>query len=237
MQHGGREEGRERGRSGGHGGQHRRGTIPSPRCFTPRPQDGKPIPGLARHLSVTAEQVIHRRVMARPPTAIEWDADAAVTHLFTAHYRPMVRLASLLLHDRGLAEEIVQDAYVALHGRWRRLRDADKAAGLPAGAGRQPLPLGAAAPQGGRRAPGRRAAAGRRAERRGGGDRPAHPGRGRRGPAQAADPAAGGDRAALLRRPVGGGHRRGHGGEPGRGQEPHQPRRRRPQAQTLGQLS
>ena len=67
--------------------------------------------------------------MARPPTAIEWDADAAVTHLFTAHYRPMVRLASLLLHDRGLAEEIVQDAYVALHGRWRRLRDADKAVG------------------------------------------------------------------------------------------------------------
>jgi RNA polymerase sigma-70 factor (sigma-E family) len=67
--------------------------------------------------------------MARPPAAIEWDADAAVTHLFTAHYRPMVRLASLLLHDRGMAEEIVQDAYVALHRHWRRLRDADKALG------------------------------------------------------------------------------------------------------------
>ena len=67
--------------------------------------------------------------MARPPAAIEWDADAAVTHLFTAHYRPMVRLASLLLHDRGMAEEIVQDAYVALHRHWRRLRDADKAVG------------------------------------------------------------------------------------------------------------
>jgi RNA polymerase sigma-70 factor (sigma-E family) len=56
-----------------------------------------------------------------------WDADAAVTHLFTAHYRPLVRLAALLLHERGMAEEIVQDAYVALHGRWGRLRDADKA--------------------------------------------------------------------------------------------------------------
>jgi RNA polymerase sigma-70 factor (sigma-E family) len=59
--------------------------------------------------------------------APRWDADAAVTHLFTAHYRPLVRLASLLLHERATAEEIVQDAYVALHGRWGRLRDADKA--------------------------------------------------------------------------------------------------------------
>ncbi|MFC0528553.1 SigE family RNA polymerase sigma factor [Phytohabitans kaempferiae] len=61
------------------------------------------------------------------PTAEAWAADEAVTHLFTAHYRPLVRLATLLLHDSGRAEEIVQDSYVALHGHWRRLRDADKA--------------------------------------------------------------------------------------------------------------
>lgn len=78
---------------------------------------------------MTAEHVIPGRVMARPPVAFEWDADAAVTHLFTAHYRPMVRLAVLLLHDREAAEEIVQDAYVALHGRWGRLRDPDRALG------------------------------------------------------------------------------------------------------------
>jgi RNA polymerase sigma-70 factor (sigma-E family) len=77
---------------------------------------------------VTAELTLPGRVMSHP-SATQWDADAAVTHLFTAHYRPMVRLASLLLHERGLAEEIVQDAFVALHGRWRRLRDADKALG------------------------------------------------------------------------------------------------------------
>lgn len=59
--------------------------------------------------------------------ASTWDADAAVTHLFTAHYRPLVRLATLLLREPGAAEEIVQDAYVALHTNWRRLRDADKA--------------------------------------------------------------------------------------------------------------
>ncbi len=61
----------------------------------------------------------------RPST--EWDADQAVTHLFGAHYRPMVRLASLLLHERGRAEEVVQDAYVRLHARWHKLRDPDKA--------------------------------------------------------------------------------------------------------------
>jgi RNA polymerase sigma-70 factor (sigma-E family) len=56
-----------------------------------------------------------------------WTADDAVTHLFAAHYRPLVRLATLLLHEAGLAEEIVQDAYVALHRHWRGVRDADKA--------------------------------------------------------------------------------------------------------------
>ena len=56
-----------------------------------------------------------------------WAADEAVTRLFAAHYRPLVRLATLLLREPGMAEEIVQDAYVALHSRWWRLRDADKA--------------------------------------------------------------------------------------------------------------
>lgn len=56
-----------------------------------------------------------------------WTADDAVTRLFAAHYRPLVRLATLLLHEPGVAEEIVQDAYVALHRRWHALRDADKA--------------------------------------------------------------------------------------------------------------
>ncbi|MBF9134544.1 SigE family RNA polymerase sigma factor [Plantactinospora sp. S1510] len=63
----------------------------------------------------------------RQPVPRQWAADEAITRLFAAHYRPLVRLATLLLHDQGAAEEIVQDGYVALHGRWSRLRDADKA--------------------------------------------------------------------------------------------------------------
>lgn len=57
------------------------------------------------------------------------DADAALTSLFGAHYAGLVRLAALLVRNSGEAEEIVQDAFVAMHGRWSRLREPDKAAG------------------------------------------------------------------------------------------------------------
>ena len=38
-----------------------------------------------------------------------------------------MRLAVLLVRDVGTAEEVAQDAFVAMHGRWGRLRDNDKA--------------------------------------------------------------------------------------------------------------
>lgn len=57
----------------------------------------------------------------------DWSADEAVTQLYSAHYAALVRLATMLLHDQGRAEEVVQDAFVAVHGRWRRLKDPDKA--------------------------------------------------------------------------------------------------------------
>jgi RNA polymerase sigma-70 factor (sigma-E family) len=57
------------------------------------------------------------------------DADAAVTALYVAHYRSLVRLAVLLVDDEGTAEEVVQDAYVRMHGSWRRLRDPQAAVG------------------------------------------------------------------------------------------------------------
>jgi RNA polymerase sigma-70 factor (sigma-E family) len=57
------------------------------------------------------------------------DADAALTALYTAHYRSLVRLASLLLDDVGASEEVVQDAYVKMHGAWRRIREPEAAIG------------------------------------------------------------------------------------------------------------
>ncbi len=64
---------------------------------------------------------------ASPVAERAWDADEAVTQLYAAQYRSLVRLAALLLRDVAGAEEVVQDAFVAMHGSWRRLRDPDKA--------------------------------------------------------------------------------------------------------------
>ncbi|KRE95094.1 RNA polymerase subunit sigma-24 [Nocardioides sp. Soil774] len=55
------------------------------------------------------------------------DADAAVEAMYAAHWRQLVRLSALLVHDQAAAEDVVQDAFVAMHGRWSRLRDSDKA--------------------------------------------------------------------------------------------------------------
>jgi len=49
------------------------------------------------------------------------DADNALEQLYAAHYGGLVRMAVLLLRDQGLAEDVVQDAYVAVHGRWDRI--------------------------------------------------------------------------------------------------------------------
>jgi len=56
-----------------------------------------------------------------------WEADREVTALYLAHYRPLVRVAALLVQDLATAEEIVQDSFVAVHAAWRRLPDADHA--------------------------------------------------------------------------------------------------------------
>ena len=60
-------------------------------------------------------------------TATEWSADRAVTELYSEHYRALVRLAAMLVRDTPTAEEVVQDAFVAMHGGWQRLRDTGKA--------------------------------------------------------------------------------------------------------------
>jgi RNA polymerase sigma-70 factor (sigma-E family) len=61
------------------------------------------------------------------PVSEGWSADTAVGEMYAAHYRSLVRLSVLLVRDVETAEEVVQDAFVAMHGRWRRLREPDKA--------------------------------------------------------------------------------------------------------------
>lgn len=50
-------------------------------------------------------------------------ADEGVTELYAATWSSFVRLGWLLVRDERVAEEIVQDAFVALHGKWDTIRD------------------------------------------------------------------------------------------------------------------
>lgn len=56
-----------------------------------------------------------------------WEADKALTELYAVHWHTLVRLAWLLVHQQHVAEEIVQDAFIAMHARWNRLEDPDRA--------------------------------------------------------------------------------------------------------------
>jgi RNA polymerase sigma-70 factor (sigma-E family) len=60
---------------------------------------------------------------AEPPPAGRVD----VPTLFQAHWRYFVRLAVLLVDDSASAEDVVQDAFVALHRKADELRDPDAA--------------------------------------------------------------------------------------------------------------
>ena len=55
------------------------------------------------------------------------DADHAVATLYQVHYPALVRLAALLIPDLATAEDIVQDAFAAVHGRWHVQPDAGAA--------------------------------------------------------------------------------------------------------------
>jgi len=71
-----------------------------------------------KHLDGSASNGSHA---ANTETAL-----AAITEIYGAHYRSLVRLATLLVHDVGTAEEVVQDSFVALHAGLHRLRDSEK---------------------------------------------------------------------------------------------------------------
>lgn len=57
-------------------------------------------------------------------------ADDGVSTLYAVHWRPMVRLAWLFVHDDLLAEEIAQDAFVSLHRKWSDVHEGRGAAYL-----------------------------------------------------------------------------------------------------------
>jgi RNA polymerase sigma-70 factor (sigma-E family) len=88
---------------------------------------GKPVAeGGRRTVVIDVVAASQRGRMLNAPNAV-MGADEAIVTLYTAHYRSLVRLAALLLRDAAAAEDVVQDAFVATHKSWRRLRDPENA--------------------------------------------------------------------------------------------------------------
>ena len=58
---------------------------------------------------------------------VDVGVDDPLALLFRQHYRPLVRLANVLLGDAARSEEIVQDAFVRLQVKWGGLRQLDRA--------------------------------------------------------------------------------------------------------------
>lgn len=73
----------------------------------------------------TADVTMPLRAVVTGPG--EWNAELAVIELYSIQYKSLVRLAAMLVRDISTAEEVVQDAFIAMHDGWHRLKDADKA--------------------------------------------------------------------------------------------------------------
>ena len=91
--------------------------------------DGEPASQVERPTDVTetlAADIVPPEVI-RVPAPSAWDASEVVTEIYTLHYKQLVRLAVMLVHDVQTAEEVVQDAFESMHLAWRRLRETEKA--------------------------------------------------------------------------------------------------------------
>jgi RNA polymerase sigma-70 factor (sigma-E family) len=101
--------------------------------------DGEPPDQVGRPMDVTevlsADALLPEVMLApvaftsqpRPASSAAWDASEVVTEIYRDHYNQLVRLAVMLVHDVQTAEEVVQDAFEAMHLAWRRLRESEKA--------------------------------------------------------------------------------------------------------------
>jgi RNA polymerase sigma-70 factor (sigma-E family) len=101
--------------------------------------DGEPSDQVARPMDVTevlsADAFLPEVMLAPvaftsqpcPASSAAWDASEVVTEIYRDHYNQLVRLAVMLVHDVQTAEEVVQDAFEAMHLAWRRLRESEKA--------------------------------------------------------------------------------------------------------------
>jgi RNA polymerase sigma-70 factor (sigma-E family) len=64
---------------------------------------------------------------ARLTTAETVGADAALSELYSTHYRACLRLAAVLVDDPSSAEDVVQEAFVNVYRSWHKVRNVDAA--------------------------------------------------------------------------------------------------------------
>jgi RNA polymerase sigma-70 factor (sigma-E family) len=76
---------------------------------------------------MAADAIVPAALMAPCDARNRQNADWAVIELYSLHYRPLMRLAVLLVRDFPTAEDVVQDSFLAMHGGWQRLRDSESA--------------------------------------------------------------------------------------------------------------
>ena len=65
----------------------------------------------------------------RAEAELPHDPDVAITELYHAHWHRLVRLAWLLLRNQLVAEDVVQDAFVATHRHWASIREGGRVVG------------------------------------------------------------------------------------------------------------
>jgi RNA polymerase sigma-70 factor (sigma-E family) len=71
----------------------------------------------------------HAAAFAGPGAAAPLDARQQVSALYQEHAVALVKLAILMTGDQVTAEDVVQDAFLALYRRWPSLRDTGSALG------------------------------------------------------------------------------------------------------------
>src|ERR1700685_1258879 len=71
-------------------------------------------------------------------TDADTDATGGVTALYQAHAVGLIRLAIVMLGERGAAEDVVQDAFLGLYRHWDRLADPGNALTYVRSAGLHP---------------------------------------------------------------------------------------------------
>jgi RNA polymerase sigma-70 factor (sigma-E family) len=86
-------------------------------------------PDKATEALATNSGIVPGAFLASSKVRPQSSADSVVIELYSVHFQALVQLAELLVWDRPTAEEVVQDAFVAMHGSWQRLGGAEKALG------------------------------------------------------------------------------------------------------------